>query len=67
VALDDIQHVPLGELLGPSAAHPACGYEEWVIARRKRWRLAKTVVGALLGAAVGRMPFTMTDSGPARR
>ena len=26
-------------------------YEVWVIARRKRWRLAKTVVGALLGMA----------------
>jgi hypothetical protein len=42
-------------------------YEEWVIARRKRWRLAKTVVGALLGAAVGWVPFTMTDSGLAQR
>ncbi|HZB54623.1 MAG TPA: hypothetical protein VE527_13400 [Reyranella sp.] len=42
-------------------------YEEWVIARRKRWRLAKTVAGALLGAAVGSMLFTMTDSGLARR
>jgi hypothetical protein len=42
-------------------------YEEWVIARRKRWRLAKTVAGALLGAAVGWMLFTMTDSGLARR
>ena len=42
-------------------------YEEWVIARRKRWRLAKTVVGALLGAAIGWMLFTMTDSGLARR
>jgi hypothetical protein len=27
--------------------------EELVIARRERWRLAKTVVGALLGAALG--------------
>ena len=42
-------------------------YEEWVIARRKRWRLARTVVGALLGAAIGWMLFTMTDSGLARR
>ena len=42
-------------------------YEEWVIARRKRWRLAKTVAGALLGATVGWMLFTMTDSGLARR
>jgi hypothetical protein len=24
-------------------------YEEWVIARRKRWRLAKAVVSALAG------------------
>ena len=29
--------------------------------------LAKTVAGALLGAAVGWMLFTMTDSGLARR
>ena len=42
-------------------------YEEWVIARRKRWRLAKTVVGALLGAAVGWMLCTITNSGLARR
>ena len=42
-------------------------YEEWVIARRKRWRLAKTVLGALAGAAVGWVLFTMTDSGLARR
>jgi len=42
-------------------------YEEWVTTRRKRWRLAKTVVGALLGAAVGLVLFTMTDSGLARR
>ncbi len=26
-------------------------YEEWVIARRKRWRLAKTAVAALVGAS----------------
>jgi len=42
-------------------------YEEWVITRRKRWRLAKTAVGALVGAAVGWMLFTMIDSGLARR
>ena len=42
-------------------------YEEWVIARRKRWRLAKTVVGALLGAAAGWVLFTMADSGLAGR
>jgi hypothetical protein len=42
-------------------------YEEWVIARRKRWRLARTVAGAFLGAAVGWVLFTMTDSGLARR
>ena len=35
--------------------------------RHKRRRLAKTVVGALLGAAVGWVLFTMTDSGLARR
>jgi hypothetical protein len=42
-------------------------YEEWVIARRKRWRLAKRVVGALLGAAIGWMLSAMTDSGLTRR
>jgi hypothetical protein len=30
-------------------------YEQWMIARRKRWRLVKTVVGAVLGAAIGWM------------
>ena len=68
MAPDDIQHVlPLGELLGPTPNVRPEDYEEWVIARRKRWRLAKTVVGALLGAAIGWMLFTMTDSGLARR
>ena len=38
-------------------------YEQWMIARRKRWRLVKTVVGAVLGAAIGWMLVTMTDSG----
>jgi hypothetical protein len=42
-------------------------YEQWVIARRKRWRRAKTVVGALLAAAVGWVLFTMIDSGLAQR
>ena len=42
-------------------------YEEWVIARRKRWRLAKTVGGALVGAAIAWVLFTMADSGLARR
>jgi hypothetical protein len=46
---------------------PPEDYEERVIARRKRWRLAKTIVGALLGAAIGWMLFAMTDSGLARR
>lgn len=38
-------------------------YEEWVIARRKRWRLAKTAVAAVLGAIIGWMLFAMIDSG----
>ena len=42
-------------------------YEEWVIARRKRWRLAKTVTAALLGAALGWMLFIMIGSGLTRR
>lgn len=42
-------------------------YEEWVIARRKRGRLVKTAVAAVLGAAVGWMLFTMIDSGLSRR
>ena len=42
-------------------------YEEWVIVRRKRWRLVKTVAAALLGAAVGWMLFTMIDSGLTRQ
>ena len=49
-----------------SSVRPPQDYEEWVIARRKRWRLAKTVVGALLGAAVGWVLFTMIDSGLAQ-
>jgi len=41
-------------------------YEEWVIARRKRWRLIKTVAAALVGAAIGWLLFTMIGSGLAR-
>ena len=41
-------------------------YEEWVIARRKRWRLVKTAIGAVLGAAIGWMLFAMIDSGLSR-
>jgi hypothetical protein len=41
-------------------------YEQWVIGRRKRCRLAKAVIGALLGAAIGWVLLTMTDSGLAR-
>ena len=41
-------------------------YEEWVIARRKRWRLVKTAVAAVLGAAIGWMLFAMIDSGLSR-
>ena len=37
-------------------------YEEWVIGRRKRWRLVKTGVGAAVGAAVAGL-FIMIASG----
>jgi F0F1-type ATP synthase assembly protein I len=37
-----------------------------VIARRKRWRLIKTVAAALVGAAIGWLLFTMIGSGLAR-
>ena len=42
-------------------------YEEWVIARRKRRRLAKTAAAAVLGAAIGWLLFSMIDSGLAQR
>ena len=42
-------------------------YEEWVMARRKRWRVVKTVAAALLGAAIGWMLFTMISSGMTRQ
>ena len=42
-------------------------YEEWVMARRKRWRLIKTVAAALAGAAIGGLLFAMNDSGLSRR
>jgi hypothetical protein len=38
-------------------------YEEWVIVRRKRWRLVKTGAATLLGAAIGWMLFAMVASG----
>ena len=38
-------------------------YEEWVIVRRKRWRLVKTVAATLAGAAIGWMPYAMVASG----
>ena len=41
-------------------------YEEWVVARRKRWRLVKTAIAAVLGAAIGWMLFAMIDSGLSR-
>jgi F0F1-type ATP synthase assembly protein I len=41
-------------------------YEEWVIVRRKRWRLVKTVVAALLGAAIGWLLVAMIGSGLTR-
>jgi hypothetical protein len=42
-------------------------YEEWVIARRKRWRLVKVALAAVVGAAVGWMLFAMIDSGLSQR
>ena len=42
-------------------------YEEWVIARRKRWRLVKTAAAALVGAAIGWLLFTMVVSGLAQQ
>jgi hypothetical protein len=41
-------------------------YEEWVMVRRKRWRLVKTVAAALLGAAIGWTLVTMIGSGLTR-
>ena len=38
-------------------------YEEWVIVRRKRWRLVKTAAAAILGAIIGGLLFAMIDSG----
>ena len=42
-------------------------YEEWVIARRKRWRLVKTVAAGIVGAAIGWLLFTMIGSGLAQQ
>ena len=42
---------------------PAEAYEDWVIARRKRWRLVKAVVGAVIGAIIAGVLFKMIDSG----
>jgi hypothetical protein len=49
------QHVPLED------------YDDWVIARRKRWRLLKASGAAVLGAASGGLLFIMIDSGLSRR
>ena len=38
-----------------------------VIARRKRRRLVKTAVAAVVGAIVGRTLFAMIDSGMSQR
>ena len=38
-------------------------YEDWVIARRKRWRLVKTAAAAGLGAIMAGILFVMVDSG----
>ena len=42
-------------------------YEEWVMVRRKRWRLAKTAAAAILGAIIGGLLFAMIDSGLSQR
>jgi hypothetical protein len=41
-------------------------YEEWVIGRRKRWRLVKTAA-ALVGAAIGWILFITIGSGLAQQ
>lgn len=42
-------------------------YDGWVIARRKRWRAAKSALFAGLGAAIAGMLFMMIDSGLTQR
>lgn len=42
-------------------------YEQWVIRRRKRWRVVKAAIGAVFGVAVAGVLFVMIDSGLARR
>ena len=42
-------------------------YEQWVIARRKRWRALKAALFATVGAAVAGVLFFMIDSGLSRR
>lgn len=50
----------------PSHVRPE-DYEEWVMARRKRWRLVKAVAAAILGAIVSGLLFAMIDSGLSQR
>ena len=38
-------------------------YEEWVMARRKRWRLVKALAAGMLGAIIGGLLFAMIESG----
>ncbi len=42
-------------------------YEEWVIARRKRWRLLKAAAAAALGAIIAGLLFAMADAGLSQR
>ncbi len=64
VAPDDGHDVlPLRPTPDPPAHVRPEDYEEWVIARRKRRRLIKTVAAALVGAAIGWLLFTMIGSG----
>jgi hypothetical protein len=50
----------------PSHVRPE-DYEEWVMARRKRWRVVKVLAAAVLGGIIGGLLFAMLDSGLSRR
>jgi hypothetical protein len=50
----------------PSHVRPE-DYEEWVMARRKRWRVVKVLAAAVLGGIIGRLLFAMLDSSLSRR
>lgn len=50
----------------PSHVRPE-EYEDWVMARRRRWRLIKVAAATILGAIIGSVLFAMIDSGLSRR